>query len=123
MSNFCDSDYGFDYIFGRMNAIYGNDFARKWDGIDPMLIRNEWKQTLGRFLTYKPCMDYALEHIPEDRPPSSLLFNKICQGGPSIPTNTDKQIVYEGKKYTESAKQQALKDLEALKRSFGAKID
>ena len=48
MSNYCEADVGFDYIFGRMNAIYGNDFARKWEGIDANLIRSEWMQTLGK---------------------------------------------------------------------------
>jgi predicted chitinase len=85
MSNFCETEYGFDYIFGRMSAIYGNDFARKWDGIDANLIRQEWINTLGSFLTYRPSMDYALAHIDPARPPSSLQFRKIFQDGPAIP--------------------------------------
>jgi hypothetical protein len=119
MSNFCNVDQGFDYIFGRMSAIYGNDFARKWDGIDANLIRSEWTQTLGKFLTYKPSMDYALENLPPDRPPSSLQFRKICQGGPGIPVPDAVQIANNPTvKYTEEQKRKALAQLEALKRSF-----
>lgn len=119
MSNFCNVDQGFDYIFGRMSAIYGNDFARKWDGIDAKLIRSEWTQTLGKFLTYKPSMDYALENLPPDRPPSSLQFRKICQGGPGIPMPDAAQIANNPTvKYTEEQKRKALAQLEALKRSF-----
>ena len=119
MSNFCNVDQGFDYIFGRMSAIYGNDFARKWDGIDANLIRSEWTQTLGKFLTYKPSMDYALENLPPDRPPSSLQFRKICQGGPGIPVPDAVQIANNPTvKYTNEQKRKALAQLEALKRSF-----
>lgn len=119
MSNFCNVDQGFDYIFGRMSAIYGNDFARKWDGIDANLIRSEWTQTLGKFLTYKPSMDYALENLPVDRPPSSLQFRKICQGGPGIPVPNAVQIANNPTvKYTDEQKRKALAQLEELKRSF-----
>ena len=119
MSNFCNVDQGFDYIFGRMSAIYGNDFARKWDGIDANLIRSEWTQTLGKFLTYKPSMDYALENLSPDRPPSSLQFRKICQGGPGIPMPDAVQIANNPTvKYTDEQKRKALAQLEALKRSF-----
>ena len=120
MSNeFCDVNQGFDYIFGRMNAIYGNDFARKWDGIDPNLIRGEWIGTLGRFLTYRPMMDYALSNLDPARPPSSLLFRKICQDGPTIPPREPvTQVEYSGPIYSEEAKREALAKLALLRKQF-----
>lgn len=117
-NNFCDSDVGFDYIFTRMSAIYGNDFARKWDGIDPQIIRSEWKQTLGKFLCYKPSMDYALQHINPERPPSSLQFYKACQGGPAIPNPDAKQIGFQAPKYSEQAKRQAIEKLKELQKQM-----
>lgn len=119
MSNFCKSDEGFDYIFGRMSAIYGNDFARKWDGIDPALIRSEWIHTLGGYLTYRPIMDYALEHMAPHKPPSSLQFRDLCRAGPGFPPSENTQIEnYAGQKYTEAEKQKALAKLAELKKSF-----
>jgi len=124
MSNeFCDANQGFDYIFGRMNAIYGNDFARKWDGIDANLIRNEWVSTLGRLLTYRPMMDYALAHLDPTRPPSSLLFRKICQDGPAIPSRQPlAQIDHKVSVYSEEAKREALAKLALLRKQFTGEV-
>jgi len=83
--NFCDEDTGFDYVFTRLNAIYGATFARHWDGIDPQMIRQEWKKQLGSFLTYRPIMDYAIDCCSPDYPPSALKFKGLCMNGPSIP--------------------------------------
>ena len=123
MTNFCETDYGFDYIFGRMNAIYGNDFSRKWDGIDANLIRNEWIVTLGSFLTYKPSMDYALAHLDPARPPSSLQFRKLCQDGPVIPPKEPLvQIDHKAPQYSEKAKQEALAKLAELRKEFSKRL-
>jgi hypothetical protein len=120
MSNeFCDANQGFDYIFGRMNAIYGNDFARKWDGIDANLIRTEWIGTLGRFLTYRPVMDYTLLHLDPARPPSSLQFRKICQDAPAIPSRQPlAQVEHKVPAYSEEAKREALAKLAQLRKQF-----
>ena len=124
MSNFCETEYGFDYIFGRMSAIYGNDFARKWDGIDANLIRQEWINTLGSFLTYRPSMDYALAHIDPARPPSSLQFRKICQDGPAIPPKEPLvQIEQKVPGYSEDSKREALAKLAQLRKEMVAKYD
>jgi len=85
MTDFCDKDSGFDYIFSRMNAIYGAAFVRHWDGIDPNIIRQEWINQLGIYLTYRPIMDYAINCCNPDRPPSALKFKELCTAGPSIP--------------------------------------
>ena len=85
MTDFCDKDAGFDYIFSRMNAIYGAAFVRHWDGIDPNIIRQEWIRQCGIYLTYRPTMDYAINCCNPDRPPSALKFKELCTSGPSIP--------------------------------------
>lgn len=85
MSNYCNPDDGFDYVFGRLSAIYGAAFVRHWDGIDPDMIRQEWKHHLGVYLTYRPKMDYAINCCDPDFPPSALKFKDLCVNGPSIP--------------------------------------
>lgn len=121
MSDFCSKEQGFDYIFGRMNAIYGNDFARKWDGIDPNLIRQEWIGTLGSFLCYRPIMDYALRHIDPIRPPSSLSFRKLCQDGPDFPKpEQPERIENSVPKVSEEVKRAALEKLAKLRKEFSS---
>jgi hypothetical protein len=85
MSNYCNPDDGFDYVFGRLSAIYGAAFVRHWDGIDPDMIRQEWKHHLGVHLTYRPKMDYAINCCDPNFPPSALKFKELCSNGPSIP--------------------------------------
>jgi hypothetical protein len=85
MNDFCDKDAGFDYIFTRMNAIYGASFVRNWEGIDADAIRQEWIKQLGIYLTYRPIMDYAIDCLDPDFPPSALKFKELCYKGPSIP--------------------------------------
>ena len=91
MSNYsqndCSQDEGLDYIFGRMSAIYGAAFLRHWEGVDLELVRQGWKQQLGRFLTYRPSMDYAIDRLKGEFPPSAITFREYCNAGPNIPTN------------------------------------
>jgi hypothetical protein len=80
-----EPDDGLDYIFGRMGAIYGSAFNRHWDGIDPNLVRQEWKGQLGDFLTHKPSLDYAIARLDGNFPPSAIKFREFCNSGPHIP--------------------------------------
>ena len=92
-NDWCDADTGFDYIFARMNAIYGASFVRHWDGVDPIIVRQEWQKQLGNFLTYRPSMDYAIDRCNSDFPPSAIKFREFCNAGPTLPRD-EKQIAY-----------------------------
>jgi hypothetical protein len=89
-NNECTQDEGLDYIFGRMSAIYGAAFLRHWEGVDLELVRQEWQRQLGRFLTYRPSMDYAIDRLKGEFPPSAITFREYCNAGPNIPTNQAK---------------------------------
>ena len=89
-------DDGLDYLFARMSAIYGAAFARHWDGIDPNLIRQEWKHQLGKFLTYQPSLDYAIDRLNGEFVPSAIKFREFCNAGPAIPRD-EQQITYNPK--------------------------
>lgn len=117
-NDFCDPDSGFDYIFARMAAIYGGQFQRHWADSDPALVRQTWKDLLGKFLTYRPSMDYAIAHLDSEFPPSAIKFRDICNKGPAVPR---KELQIENKPsgtVTEEVKQAALVKLAGLRRSF-----
>jgi hypothetical protein len=95
-NNDCTQDEGLDYIFGRMSAIYGAAFLRHWEGVDLELVRQEWKQQLGRFLTYRPSMDYAIDRLKGEFPPSAITFREYCNAGPNIPRD-ELQITHDPK--------------------------
>lgn len=117
-NDFCDPDSGFDYIFARMAAIYGGQFQRHWADSDPMLIRQTWKDLLGKFLTYRPSMDYAISHLDSEFPPSAIKFRDICNKGPAIPRKPEETIAYSPPKMTEEAKRQAMAKLNELRKEM-----
>ena len=94
-NDFCDADSGFDYIFSMMSATYGARFASNWQDVDPQIVRHVWKEKLGRFLTYKPSLDFALAHLKGDFPPSAITFRDLCNAGPDIPVKPVQQIAHQ----------------------------
>lgn len=77
----CTEAEGLDYIFAYMGAVYGAAFSRHWDGSDPTTVRAVWEEIVGVHLTRKSIMDYALEHLPADFPPSAIAFRNLCIDG------------------------------------------
>jgi hypothetical protein len=126
-NDFCDPDSGFDYIFGMMNAIYGSRFITHWQDVDPNLVRQTWKQYLGRFLTYKPSLDFALGKLDKDFPPSAIAFRDMCNQGPSIPVKPPTAVLIERKKTiheqieSERIRAEALAKLSELRKQYGGR--
>lgn len=121
-NDFCNADSGFDYIFGVMSAIYGSRFTSHWQDVDPLIVRQVWKDKLGKFLTYRPSLDYALGHLKGEHPPSAITFRDLCNGGPDIPEKPVVAItqqktqaeIEESKRIADEAK----KKLAELKKSY-----
>jgi hypothetical protein len=117
-NDFCDADTGFDYVFTKMNAIYGGSFENNWRNVDPEIVRQTWKDICGRNLTYRPKMDYALAYLNPDRPPSALAFQKLLNEGPLIPnkpqTLITRQPTIHEQIMADKAKHEALTKLREL---------
>ena len=90
--DFCDPDTGFYYIFSNMSAMFGAAFLNNWREVDPAMVRQVWKQACGIGLTYRPKMDYALQYMNPERPPSALAFSKLLNEGPVIPDKPHSMI-------------------------------
>jgi hypothetical protein len=75
-----------------MSAIYGAAFLRHWEGVDHNLVRQEWANQLGRFLTYRPSMDFAIAKLEGEFIPSAIKFRNLCNAGPAIPVKPVVQI-------------------------------
>jgi hypothetical protein len=91
--DFVEADQGLDYVFVMLGGIYGQAFNRNWEGMDLEVVRQIWKDQLGRFLTYKPSLDYAFTRLNGDFPPSAIKFREFCNAGPAIPRD-ELQITY-----------------------------
>ncbi len=125
-TDFCQTEEGLDYIFGRMMAIFGATFARHFDGIDAALVRQEWQKQIGVFLTYRPSMDYAIEKLDGEFVPSAIKFRNLCIAGPSIPRKPvvaiEKQLTQKEKDEIERNKNIALVKLAELRRQFKGEV-
>jgi hypothetical protein len=105
-----------------MMAIFGTPFNRHFDGIDPEFVRQEWKNQLGRFLTYRPSMDFAIAKLEGEFIPSAIKFRNLCNAGPAIPVKPVIQI--ERKKtlheqiQADKAKAEALAKFAQLKKQW-----
>jgi hypothetical protein len=121
-TDFCKLDDGLDYIFGRMMAIFGSSFARHFDEVDPQLVRQEWKNQLGKFLTYRPSMDFAIDNLDGNFVPSAIKFRNLCNAGPEIPVKPVPQITKQRTQAeiesTKAAKEKARALLAQLKGNY-----
>ena len=124
-NDFCDADSGFDYIFSTMNAIYGSRFEANWQNVDHNIVRQVWKEKLGRFLTYEPSLDYALRHLKGEFPPSAITFHDYCNAGPHIPEKPVVAITQQKTKAeieeSERKKTEALEKLKELRGIYDKK--
>jgi hypothetical protein len=125
-TDFCAPEEGLDYIFAYMQGVYGASFTRHWEQVDPELVRSVWQKELGRFLTYRPLLDYALAQLPPAMPPSAIAFRNTCNAGPAIPVKPlvriERQQTQYEKARAEMAKSEALAKLAELKRDIKANI-
>jgi hypothetical protein len=126
-TDFCKPDDGLDSIFGRMMAIFGSSFARHFDEVDPQLVRQEWKNQLGKFLTYRPSMDFAIAHLNEEFVPSAIKFRNLCNQGPRIPAKPVDKLLIERKMTiheqieSDRVKAEALAKLAELRKHYGGR--
>ena len=65
-------------IFHKLTLIYGRDFTRRWDGMPLEEVKQDWAEELGRFAGQGEAIRYALEHVPDDRPPTVRAFARLC---------------------------------------------
>lgn len=78
-----------DALFARLTGIYGNRFTNMWANIDVNLVRQTWATELAG--VQPAAIKYALEHLPDEFPPTALQFKKTCLMRPEQP----KQIAYD----------------------------
>ena len=116
-ADFVDADQGLDYVFVMLGGIYGQAFNRNWEGMDLEVVRQIWKDQIGRFLTYKPSLDYAFSRLNGDFPPSAIKFREFCNAGPNIPRD-EPQITYKTTFVSPEVVAEAKRKLAELKKQY-----
>lgn len=73
-----------DRLFTKLVLVYGNDFLRRWDGLEIADVKADWAHELSAYQQSPGAIRYALENLPQ-KPPNVLEFRAICQRAPSTP--------------------------------------
>lgn len=68
-----------DAVFARMIARYGDEWVRKWAGVEASDLKADWARTIGHF--GREALAYGLRYLPE-RPPNAAQFAAICVRAP-----------------------------------------
>jgi hypothetical protein len=116
-TDFVDAEAGLDYVFVMLGGIYGQAFNRNWEGMDLPVVRQIWKDQIGRFLTYKPSLDYAFTRLNGDFPPSAIKFREFCNAGPNIPRD-ELQITHNPKPVDPAVVAEAKRKLAELRKHY-----
>lgn len=70
-----------DRIFAKLTMNYGHDFLRRWEGIDLLLVQDDWAHELSSYEKAPHAIAYALQNLPA-KPPTVLEFRAIAQRAP-----------------------------------------
>lgn len=90
-----------DRIFDKLTVVYGREFTSRYEKISIADVKTEWCECLGGFRGHSGAIAFALENLPEDRPPSMLQFRALCRNAPQYaalqlpPPKADPSIVAE----------------------------
>ena len=75
-----------DELFNRLTVRYGAAFMRQYEGIDASLVRADWAEILGGYVSHPEAISYALQFLPPDRPPNAMVFRELCRRAPEPET-------------------------------------
>lgn len=71
-----------DRLFQRLEATYGAEWSRKWDGVPVQDVKTIWADELSGYAQNLSAVAWALENLP-DRAPNVIEFRAICRRAPS----------------------------------------
>lgn len=69
-------------IFKRMGLHYGSRLDTMWAGQDPAELHRFWASELAGLETAPDVIAHALDHLPEERPPTLGEFKRLCATAP-----------------------------------------
>ena len=75
-----------DKIFMKLTLIYGRDFTGRWEGMNICDIKTDWSHELSGYDKRPQAIAWALQNLPEGKPPTVLEFRKLCNTLPQEAT-------------------------------------
>lgn len=72
-------------IFERMSLHYGSRFTSMWAGVDAEKLKAHWAHELAGLVNCPEVIGHALDHMPDERPPTLGEFRRLCHNAPRKP--------------------------------------
>lgn len=73
-----------DRIFEKLVLVYGQPFLARWRDIKLDAVKVDWATELAGFENAPNAIAYALQNLPDGRPPTVLDFRAICRAAPAM---------------------------------------
>lgn len=83
-----------DQIHARLLVRYGSHWRAMFAGIDPDAVKADWAQSLAGMTA--AAIRYALDNLPEDRPPTVAVFKRLCLQGLERPDPYTPRLTMKG---------------------------
>lgn len=77
-------------IHARLFARYGSTWRSKYAGLDPETVEKDWLHELSYCSSH--AINYALDNIPADFPPTAGQFRELCRRAPAQPESEPKRL-------------------------------
>ena len=72
-----------DKIFEKLSLRYGREFLGRWEGMPIGDVKTDWGDVLGGMAEHPEAIGWALDNLPDVRPPTAQEFRAICRRAPS----------------------------------------
>ena len=69
-------------IFDRLTVRYGRDFLGRWEGIPIADVKADWADCLSGLFLHPSSISWALDNLPDSKPPTVQEFRAICRRAP-----------------------------------------
>ena len=122
-SDFMSKDEGIKYLFNMLSIIYGARITNHWGEMNLNAVMNVWKEMIGGYLTYRPTLDFALQHLDANSfIPTPMAIKQLCNQAGRIPVKPEATITHQKTQAeleaTSKAKEEALAKLAEFKKSW-----
>ena len=94
--DFCTQQAGIQYVFTMFSVLYGSKFASHWGNLDTNAVMEIWKDMLGKYLTYKPTLKWAIQNLGTSPfVPTPMMFFDLCKQAGRIPIKPEATITHQ----------------------------
>jgi hypothetical protein len=70
-------------IFHKLTVAYGTEFLNRWKGIPITDVKSDWADCLSGYQQNPKAIAFALENLPDSKPPTAQEFRELCRRTPA----------------------------------------